>query len=125
MEWQFSSCSSIGVHYDKYTKYIHRCCLNPGNYTLICRNKEKPHGWNDGYIEIQGHRYCDDFLSYRVMQKISLQGNISIKIIFDIFNLFSLNHFFHIVACYAFSFLSDRISRHPQQLVKKLSVGTN
>ena len=77
MEWQFSSCSSFGISYDKYTKYIHRCCLGPGNHTLICKNKKSPYGWDDGYIEIQGHRYCDDFLSYRLIQRISLQGNIS------------------------------------------------
>ena len=73
-EWRLGSCNSIGIKYGDHEKYIQRCCLEPDEYTLTCINKIKPFGWGDGYIEIQGHRYCDDFMSYRLMQKVTIRS---------------------------------------------------
>ena len=32
---------------------------------------EKPEGWKNSFIEINGRRFCDDFMSYTLMEKIS------------------------------------------------------
>ena len=60
--------------YGNNQNYIQKCCLKPGQQTLTCINTIKPYGWDDGYIEIQGHRYCNDFMSYRSMQTITITG---------------------------------------------------
>ena len=75
IEWQLGTCNSRDIK-DIWpnTKYIHRCCLRPGQYTLTCIRKNGPYGWNEGFVEIQGHRYCDDFLSYKLMQKVRIKG---------------------------------------------------
>ena len=62
------------VKYTDYMLYIHRCCIDPGQYTLTCINTKHPHGWKNGYIEIEGYRYCDDFMSYKAMRRISITG---------------------------------------------------
>ena len=83
-EWQLGACSSVGTKYDNHKKYIHRCCLKPGQHILTCINKRNPYGWGNSYIEIQGQRYCDDFMSYRLMQKIGIRGkNLKFKIFQD------------------------------------------
>ena len=46
----------------------------PKLQTLTCFNIEKPEGWKIGYIELRGHRYCDDFLSYKAMRRIQIEG---------------------------------------------------
>ena len=82
LEWQIGPCYNNGTwyldknieNYKKFEKYIERCCITPGQHTLTCINKQKPFGWGMGYIEIQGHRYCDDFMSYRLMQKITIDS---------------------------------------------------
>ena len=73
-KWKLGHCNSIGIDYDNKMQYIHKCCLKPGLHTLTCINKREPYGWDEGYIEIQGHRYCNDFLSYRLMQRITIKG---------------------------------------------------
>ena len=42
-------------------EYTEECCLNPGVYTLKCKNEEDD-GWYGGFLEIQGKHYCKDFL---------------------------------------------------------------
>ena len=50
------------------------CCVAPGNYTLTCRNTKYPNGWKKGFIFINGRRYCDDFMGFKVMRRISIKG---------------------------------------------------
>ena len=76
-EWQLGTCNSTGIQYEGYSNYVHRCCLAQGQYTLTCINKSRPAGWDEDFIEIQGHRYCNDFMSYRMMQKIKIEGTYS------------------------------------------------
>ena len=76
-EWRLGTCNNIGIEYENYKEYIQRCCLKPGEYTLTCMNKQSPNGWGPGYIEIQGQRYCDDFMSFKLMQKISIRSKIN------------------------------------------------
>ena len=73
LHWKFGRCFS-NVRYTDYMMYIHRCCLKPGQYTLTCINTEQPHGWKNGYIQIGGYRYCDDFMSYKAMRRITIAG---------------------------------------------------
>ena len=74
--WWLGTCGSNGFMYENYKKYIFRCCLGPGQHTLTCINKQNPYGWGDGHIEIQGHRYCNDFISYRLIQQIMIRSMI-------------------------------------------------
>ena len=53
------------------------CCLPAGNHTLICYNTQQPHGWKKGFIVINGKRYCDDFIGYKAMRRVIVNGNIS------------------------------------------------
>ena len=42
-------------------------------------------GWNGGAIEIQGHKYCDDFVEKSVKRKVAIQGKSNLlraKILF-------------------------------------------
>lgn len=74
-EWQLGTCNSHGIEAIMgNTKFVHRCCLRAGQHTLTCFRKSGPYGWNEGFIEMLGHRYCDDFLSYKLMQKIRIKG---------------------------------------------------
>ena len=72
VEWHIGHCDSVGTTYDDHKRYIQRCCLKPGRQILTCVNKRNPYGWGDGYIEIQGHRYCDDFMSYQLIQDVEI-----------------------------------------------------
>ena len=73
VKWEFGPCSSA-QKYANYMKYTERCCVLEGYQTLTCYNTEKPQGWKNGYLEIQGRRYCDDFMSYKAMQRILVKG---------------------------------------------------
>lgn len=72
--WRLGTCEKAATKYYQYKKYIQRCCLKPQQHILTCINKKNPYGWGDGYIEIQGHRYCDDFMSYKSIQKVTIRG---------------------------------------------------
>ena len=75
-EWRIGSChgpkfrwtySSNETHYD-------RCCLTPGTYTLICTNSKSKYGWGNAAFKIDGKRYCDDFVGFKAMRTVSIQG---------------------------------------------------
>ena len=53
--------SNKGVRYEDNNIYMDVCCLTPGDYLLECKNVIGPYGWGNGYLEIMGQRYCDDF----------------------------------------------------------------
>ena len=82
LEWELGSCSgpksrdNDGFDYYKSNRiFVDRCCLPPGHHVLICHNRIGPFGWGGSSLEILGQRYCDDFVGFRVMRKISLFGN--------------------------------------------------
>ena len=62
-----NSMESIQIHHD-------RCCLLPGKYTLVCMNTKSTYGWGNVTFEIDDKRYCDDFVGYKAMRKISVEG---------------------------------------------------
>ena len=72
IDWKFGPCSS-SLSYADHETYIERCCLREGIHTFSCLNKKKPIGWLDGYIEFQGQRFCDDFMSYKAMRKVEVR----------------------------------------------------
>ena len=61
ISWNIGSCQSNAV-YDDNAEYTQRCCLKPGTYNLECRDSAGD-GWNGGYIEVNGNKYCDSFTS--------------------------------------------------------------
>ena len=70
IKWSFGTCKSPSS-YEDYKQYFQRCCLPPGPHILTCTNIEKPEGWKNSFIEINGRRFCDDFMSYTLMEKIN------------------------------------------------------
>ena len=83
--WKLGPCS--GTHslsakrYSgrKMTFYTERCCMAPGRYVLTCKGSpyalNDNFGWNGrsgGFLEIQGHKYCDDSIIYNSMQIINI-----------------------------------------------------
>ena len=77
--WKLGTCASLnsierGTTYQYPAIYTERCCLESGRHTLVCYNNPHAQGWNNAYILINGHRYCDDFISYKSFQKILVTG---------------------------------------------------
>ena len=72
----FDGCVSRGFYkswwsvYDENEEYNHECCLprDVNEFTITClardttdAGEEVAGGWNGGYLEINGGKYCDDF----------------------------------------------------------------
>ena len=97
LRWDFGSCSSGPNPEYKYnknqytdTQYTERCCVKPGKNTLICHNKETAQGWAGSYIEIEGHTYCDDFISFKAMRTVTVTGkHVQIKSFNSYFDMFN------------------------------------
>ena len=105
--WKLGPCfsayqySRIRYNNGERTLYTERCCIRPGKYILACignpaKDWDNIHehnyfrdnmGWNSvhgGFLEIQGHKYCDDAIIYNSMQIIDVVGtdNVISLIIF-------------------------------------------
>ena len=79
--WMLGSCSSLNSFEDDITYqypaiYTERCCLGPGRHMLICYSNPPSRGWKNTYILINGHRFCDDFVTYKSFQKVLVTGTI-------------------------------------------------
>ena len=48
--------------YNDHGNFEEECCMVPGTYTVNCKCSYGD-GWHGGYLEIDGTRYCEDFLS--------------------------------------------------------------
>ena len=80
VRWKLGTCGSLnsietGSTYQYSAIYTERCCLDPGRYTLVCFNSPPAKGWNNANIQINGHQYCDDFVTYESFQKILVTGS--------------------------------------------------
>ena len=80
--WKVGACTSLnsiegGETYQYPAIYTERCCLESGRHTLVCYNYPPSRGWKNSYILINGHRYCDDFISFKSFQKIYVTGKYS------------------------------------------------
>ena len=57
------SISEDGEKYDNHAEYNQECCLPEKQQSFLVKCSDSyGDGWNDGYIEIHGKRYCNDFL---------------------------------------------------------------
>ena len=79
VRWNMGNCSSSNSYlestgYNFPAVYTERCCLTPGRHTLSCYNDPPVQGWKDAYITIDGHRYCDDFATFKSFQKVDVTG---------------------------------------------------
>ena len=74
-EWRMESCFGPKTTYLSNTTYYDRCCLPSGTYTLICKNTKSKYGWGNADFEIDGKRYCDDFIGFKAMRKVCIQGD--------------------------------------------------
>ena len=84
--WKLGPCSSNHTYYHTkgsswQTEYTERCCLTPGKHILACTGNPADvydiKAWNavnGGFLEIQGHKYCDDAIFYNSMQIIHIVG---------------------------------------------------
>ena len=81
-KWNIGSCSSAGIYPewlpnkmgDVTRTFVRSCWLVPGQHVLECYSKNYSAGWTNAYIEIQGHRYCDDFISIKAFRNIIIAG---------------------------------------------------
>ena len=92
ISWNFGSCYSLdgsptpyhgwfdnlrAMGYDQKTYWTtQRCCTVTLKDTLTCAIGDLPddsddrhRGWAGAYIQIQGHRFCNDFVGYKVLRK--------------------------------------------------------
>ena len=92
MSWTFGKCRGRGRYFEivgplknmiRYSDlthtYFERCCNLPGLHLLRCEIEsswENDQGWAENFIEIQGHRYCHDFIGYSAIRRINLTGMI-------------------------------------------------
>ena len=81
-EWTLGSCygPKLGFNYSTNELWYDKCCLPDGQYTLTCKNTRSVYGWGNATFLIDGKRYCDDFVGFKAMRTISVQG---IKRCFD------------------------------------------
>ena len=75
-EWRMGSCygPKLGWTYSFNETHYDRCCLTAGTYTLICKNTNSKYGWGNANFTIGGKRYCDDFVGFKAMRTITIQG---------------------------------------------------
>ena len=75
-QWKMETCygPKHGINYLSNSIFGDRCCLSPGQYTLTCINKKSKLGWGDAVLEIDGNKYCDDFVGFEANRTISVHG---------------------------------------------------
>merc|ERR1712110_401638 len=74
ISWRLGSCQSNGG-YGNNAEYTEQCCLTPGNYNLECKDSYGD-GWNGGYIEVKGEKYCESFsIGREETVPIVIEGN--------------------------------------------------
>ena len=62
--------------YGNHETYKEMCCLAEGIHTLTCIDSFKD-GWHGGFMEIQGKRFCENFLKgHSQTTLINIGGNV-------------------------------------------------
>ena len=74
-EWRMGSCYGPKTTYISNRIYYDRCCLTQDTYTLICKNTKSKYGWGNADFKIDGKQYCDDFVGFKAMRTVFIQGN--------------------------------------------------
>ena len=83
-KWKMGSCYGPKPFPDRFhgpinryeagKSYLDVCCLHDGDHVLECANSIEPYGWGNGYIEISGQRYCDDFIGFKSFRDVKVQS---------------------------------------------------
>ena len=74
MNWKLGPCFKSREHTNEKVYNQKGCCIKPGDYTLTCYNTQSPYGWKNGKITINGHDYCDDFIGYKALRRVTIKG---------------------------------------------------
>lgn len=68
--WTIGDCSSE-QQYTSYSEFTQECCLRSEDLALTC-DCSYGDGWHNGYLEINGQRYCETFLDgYTTTEAVS------------------------------------------------------
>ena len=83
-KWGLGTCSSpnfgeFALENDKVDVYVDQCCLTPGRFVLTCQNDKGPFGWGNSSVEIQGQKYCNDFIGSKARRIIMITGTVLIR----------------------------------------------
>jgi len=71
ISWTVGNCE--GNSYISNKEYDLICCIEDGEYELSC-NDAYGDGWNEGYLEIDGIRYCEEFITGTLQMETVLFG---------------------------------------------------
>ena len=72
--WALGSCTlDLGDVGDR--TYTEMCCVPPGQQTLTCKASDG-FGWTNIFVEINGHRFCNDFTGHKAMRTIDVAGEL-------------------------------------------------
>ena len=75
IKWRVGECKS-NREYQRDKIYIKQCCLPGGIHKLSCKD-DWGDGWNGGFLEINGQKYCDNFNSYLHEEDIQIGSSSS------------------------------------------------
>ena len=59
--WSLGTCTNAQTYEDN-KEYTQKCCTGTGDFTLSCKDSYYD-GWDGGYLQIYGVKYCHDFYS--------------------------------------------------------------
>ena len=75
--WSLGTCTNdqwAKGFYSNSKIYNSICCLDTGYHTLVCKDSYGD-GWPAGYLEINGHTYCNHFTSgYQEIKQLTFGG---------------------------------------------------
>ena len=74
IKWKIGSCMS-NRNYEGRKIYRKQCCLPNGIYKLTCKD-DWGDGWNGGYLDINGQRFCDNFNSHKHEEDITIGSSL-------------------------------------------------
>ena len=71
--WSLGPCKSNQT-YENHDEYHEKCCLQYGKYELSCKDTSGD-GWEGGYIEINGTKYCNVLKQFKNRKESINIGN--------------------------------------------------
>ena len=71
--WDLDSCSNR-QGYENHQEYHEECCLEYGEHTLSCHDSNQD-GWEGGYIEVSGVKYCNVLKQFKTRKEQLVIGN--------------------------------------------------
>ena len=72
--WTLGRCAkALSDGFSWVGDFVERCCLEPGKHTLTCHTGGRDFGWKGSHIVIDGHTYCDDFITSIAMREIEIE----------------------------------------------------